>query len=89
MDGKEGIRGILMKYEGKEMNKDLANEILAEIYSLFEEQDDCYYCNHCSKNLGNDCPDAYGCGDCCELGFYCKKCAKNQNFFCHCGKILE
>jgi hypothetical protein len=80
------IRGILMNYNGKTINQELADKIVAEIYSLFEQQDDCYIC---STNLGKDCPEGYGCGECCELGFYCDECAENQKFVCcTCGRKL-
>jgi hypothetical protein len=86
---RKGIRGILMKYQGQSLDRELSNKIVDEIHSLFECQDDYYCCYNCSTILGCDCPDGYGCGDCCELGFYCDECAEIQNFVCFCGKKLE
>jgi hypothetical protein len=87
MKGK-GIQGILMKYEGKTIDKDLCNKIHSQILRLFE-QDDYYYCYICSSNLGKDCPEGYGCGNCCEIGFYCEVCAEEQKYICLCGEKLK
>jgi hypothetical protein len=84
-----GIKGILMKHEGKKIDKDLTKQILDEIHRLFETQDDNYFCYNCSTCLGRDCPDGMACGECCEIGFYCDECAEKQDFKCFCGRHLN